>query len=158
MEDHALIFATGQLIHQYFRTGVVVFEERPRRTLFARDLVTWHANGVCHILGDIVKKCRVKERSEFMLLASSLLQLGFMSVTKSENPISGLIEKVVPKNAFVGQTSIIDEATYRKLCQSSMQAVSASLQFMRGFGSGLRVADIHTGILITTPSSALGNK
>ncbi|GFY79124.1 prolyl 4-hydroxylase subunit alpha-1 [Trichonephila inaurata madagascariensis] len=51
---------------------------------------------------------------------------GFMSVTKSENPISGLIEKVVPKNAFVGQTSIIDEATYRKLCQSSMQAVSAT--------------------------------
>ncbi|GFT20833.1 hypothetical protein TNCV_941801 [Trichonephila clavipes] len=33
-----------------------------------------------------------------------------------------------------------------------------SLQFMRGFGSGLRVADIHTGILMTTPSSALGEQ
>ncbi|GFS60011.1 uncharacterized protein TNCV_3455801 [Trichonephila clavipes] len=31
-----------------------------------------------------------------------------------------------------------------------------SLQFYHGFGSGLRVADIHTGILMTTPSSALG--
>ncbi|GFR30867.1 prolyl 4-hydroxylase subunit alpha-1 [Trichonephila clavata] len=49
-----------------------------------------------------------------------------MSVTKSESPISGLIENVMPKNAFVGQTSIIDEATYRKLCQSSMRAVSAT--------------------------------
>ncbi|GFS80146.1 prolyl 4-hydroxylase subunit alpha-1 [Nephila pilipes] len=85
-----------------------------------------------------------KERSEFMLLASSLLQLGFMSVTKTENPISGLIEKVVPKNAFVGQTSIIDEATYRKLCQSSMQAVSALkraevAEYNAGFGH--RVSD-----------------
>ncbi|GFV59934.1 hypothetical protein TNCV_922121, partial [Trichonephila clavipes] len=33
-----------------------------------------------------------------------------------------------------------------------------SLQFYHGLGSGLRVADFHTGILMTTPSSALGNK
>ncbi|GBN55005.1 Prolyl 4-hydroxylase subunit alpha-2 [Araneus ventricosus] len=66
-----------------------------------------------------------KERSEFMHLASSLLQLGFMSVAKPDSPLGGFLEKAVSKNIFVGHTSIFDEATYRKLCQSSMHALSA---------------------------------
>ncbi|GFX38311.1 hypothetical protein TNCV_3813571 [Trichonephila clavipes] len=51
---------------------------------------------------------------------------------------------------------------YRILYAEDCLAISAdyleSLQFYHGFGSGLRVADIHTGILMTMPSSALGNK
>ncbi|CAL1301538.1 unnamed protein product [Larinioides sclopetarius] len=67
-----------------------------------------------------------KEKSEFMHLASSLLQLGFMSVTKPDSPLGGFMERAVSKNIFVGHTSILDEATYRRLCQSSMHALSAS--------------------------------
>ncbi|KAF8788354.1 Prolyl 4-hydroxylase subunit alpha-1 like protein [Argiope bruennichi] len=68
----------------------------------------------------------LERESEFMHLASSLLQLGFMSVAKPDNPLGGFLEKAVSQNIFVGHTNIFDEATYRKLCQSSMQALSAS--------------------------------
>ncbi|GBN62655.1 hypothetical protein AVEN_108673-1, partial [Araneus ventricosus] len=48
-----------------------------------------------------------------------------MSVAKPDSPLGGFLEKAVSKNIFVGHTSIFDEATYRKLCQSSMHALSA---------------------------------
>ena len=53
--DHALIFATPQLINQYSWTTAVVFPTRLRLSLLARDLVTWQAMEVRHILEENIE-------------------------------------------------------------------------------------------------------
>ncbi|GFT22066.1 hypothetical protein TNCV_3271271 [Trichonephila clavipes] len=51
--DYTLIIATSRFIHQYFGTAEVTFQARSRRNLLARDLVTWKATYVRHILEGI---------------------------------------------------------------------------------------------------------
>ena len=49
-EDRALIFATWQLIPQYFGTMTVASPPRLKRALLERNLVIWLAMEVRHIL------------------------------------------------------------------------------------------------------------
>ncbi|GFX35669.1 hypothetical protein TNCV_744621 [Trichonephila clavipes] len=49
MADHAVIFATRQLVHEYSGTATVAFKARLKRALLARGLVTWKAMEVPHI-------------------------------------------------------------------------------------------------------------
>ncbi|KAG8198503.1 hypothetical protein JTE90_017369 [Oedothorax gibbosus] len=69
-----------------------------------------------------------KDRSDFMVFASNLFQLGLMSMNSLEDPnhTRTMTDVALSKNIFMGQANFFDEATYKQLCQSSMRDVAAS--------------------------------
>ena len=54
MEDHATIFATGQLIHLCFEMDAVAFQTCLKVALLEAGLMTWQATGVHYILENVV--------------------------------------------------------------------------------------------------------
>ena len=63
--DHAIIFATGQLTHQYSGTAAVTFVICPIRILWARTQGMWQVRS---ILEDIVRKLARSMGMSFVLL------------------------------------------------------------------------------------------